>query len=69
MKNAMPQMWTEGFLRHAMSRSSNKVVIDLCAGWQSMRPVCEKLGLEYITVDIEGDRNIRKLIRGSIEAK
>ena len=68
-KNAMAQMWTEEFLRHAMSRSPNKVVIDLCAGWQSMRPVCEKLGLDYIAVDIEGDRNIRKLIRGSIEAK
>ena len=68
-KNAMAQMWTEEFLRHAMSRSSNKVVIALCAGWHSMRPVYEKLGLEYIAVDIEGDRKIRKLIRGSIEAK
>ena len=68
-KNAMSQMWTEEFLRHAMSRSYNKVVIDLRAGWQSMHPVCEKLGLEYAAVDIEGDRNIRKLIRGSIEAK
>ena len=71
MKNAMPQMWTEELLRHALSRSSNKVVIDLCAGWQSMRPVCEKLGLVYIAVDIvhiKGDRNIRKLVRGSMEA-
>ena len=60
MKTAMPQMalLTEEFLRHAMGRSSNKVVIDLCAGWQSMRPVCDKLGLEHIAVDIEGDRNI-----------
>ena len=45
------------------------VVIDLCAGWQSMRPICDKLGLEYIAVDTEGDRNIRKLFRGSVEAK
>ena len=62
-------MWTEEFLRHAMSRSSNKVVTDLCAGWQGMRPVCDKLGLEYSAVYIEGDMNMRKLIRGSIEAK
>ena len=68
-KNAMAQIGTEEYLRHAMSRSPNKVVIDLCAGWQSMRPVCEKPGLDYIAVDIEGGRNIRKLVRGSIEAK
>ena len=31
MKNAMPQMWTEEFLQHAMKHSSKKVVIGLCS--------------------------------------
>ena len=62
-------LWTEEVLRHTMSRSSNKVVIDLCAGWQSMKPVCELLGLDYIAVDIEGDRNVRKIIRRNIVAE
>ena len=68
MKNAMPQMWTEEFLQHAMKQSSKKIVIDLCSGWQSMRPVCEKLGLDYIAVDIEGDRNVRAMIEKSIKS-
>ena len=59
-KNAMPEAWTEEFLRHAMQERPQRTVIDLCAGWQSMRPVCEKLGLNYVAVDIEGDRNVRK---------
>ena len=59
-KNAMPTQWTEEFLQHAMKSRSQRTVIDLCAGWQSMRPVCEKLGLNYIAVDIEGDRNFPK---------
>ena len=59
-KNAMPEAWTEEFLTqcHAMQSQPGRTVIELCAGWQSMRPVCEKLGLNYIAVDIEGDRNI-----------
>ena len=68
MKNAMPQMWTEEFLQHAMKQSSKKIVIGLCSGWQSMRPVCEKLGLDYIAVDIEGDRNVRAMIEKSIKS-
>ena len=49
-------------------QSSKKIVIDLCSGWQSMRPVCEKLGLDYIAVDIEGDRNVRAMIEKSIKS-
>ena len=64
-KNAMPEAWTEEFLTHAMQSHSGRTVIDLCAGWQSMRPVCEKLGLmiNYIAVDIAGDRNIRRAVQ------
>ena len=65
-KNAMPEAWTEEFLQHAMKSRPQRTVIDLCAGWQSMRPICEKLGLNYIAVDIEGDRNIPKAQRNHI---
>ena len=68
MKNAMPQMWTEEFLQHAMKQSPKRVVIDLRSGWQIMRRVCEKLGLEFIAVDIEGDRNVRAMIEKSIKS-
>ena len=65
-KNAMHEAWTEEFLRHAMESRPQRTVIDLCAGWQSMRRICEKLGLNYIAVDIEGDRNIPKSQRNHI---
>ena len=65
-KNAMPEAWTEEFLRHAMQERPQRTVIDLCTGWQSMRPVCEKLGLNYVAVDIEGDRNVRKATQAHI---
>ena len=63
MKNEMPAMWMEEFLTAAKERSNRRVVIDLCAGWQSLRPVCERLGLDYVAVDIAGDRNVRASLR------
>ena len=36
MKNEMPSMWMEEFLTAAKERSSRRVVIDLCSGWQSL---------------------------------
>ena len=33
------------------------IVVDLFAGWQSLKPVCEKLGLRYIAADLYGNRN------------
>ena len=49
-------------LRHAIDRAKQKgrqadIVVDLVAGWQSLKPVCEKLGLRYIAVDLYGNRN------------
>ena len=35
---------------------TDKVVLDICAGFQSMREVAHKLGLKYVAVDIQGDR-------------
>ena len=66
MKNAMPDMWMQEFMQEAAKNTSKSVVIDLCAGWQGLRPVCEALGLDYIAVDIEGDRNIRAALRPHI---
>ena len=51
MKNAMPSIWMDEFLTAVEESSNRRVVIDLCAGWQSLRPVCEKPGLEYVAVD------------------
>ena len=65
LKNTMPEAWasTEEVLTHAMQSQSERTVIDLCAGWQSMQPVCEKLGLNYITVYIKGDRNVQRAVQ------
>ena len=66
-KNAMPSAWLKEILTHAMNQSKNRTVIDLCAGWQGLRPVCEQLGLNYIAVDIVGDRNIKAAIVASMQ--
>ena len=63
-KNSLPEMWLEEIVTHAMQRAEAAgrkadVVVDICAGWQSLRPVCEKLGLRYIALDIAGNRNMR----------
>ena len=58
-KNHYPEGWSKEILQQAIreGRSSAKVVIDLFSGWQSLKPVCEELGLTYIGVDVMGDRN------------
>ena len=60
-KNSLPPMWIKEFLTHSLksARPEQRIVIDLCAGWQSLAPVCAQLGLDYIAVDIHGDRNIQ----------
>ena len=60
-KNSLPQMWMREVLESALQRQTSpdqNVFIDLCAGWQSWRPIVESLGLVYIAVDINGDRNV-----------
>merc|ERR1711871_1809605 len=56
IKNAVPSMFLHeytvmiSFCMKHRSSSEQTVVIDLCSGWQSLRPVCEELGLQYIAV-------------------
>ena len=60
LKNALPTDLLFEYLNHCLSIRDNElqtIVVDLCSGWQSYRPVCEALGLSYIAVDIMGDRN------------
>ena len=64
-KNSLPEMWLEEILTHAIQRAEAAgrdadVVVDICAGWQSLKPVCERLGLRYIALDISGDRNLKQ---------
>ena len=62
LKNAVPPMFLCEFAQECIRTRHHprqRVVIDLCAGWQSWRPVCEELGLYYVAVDIRGDRNRR----------
>ena len=40
-----------------------KVVLDLCAGFQSMRAVAEARGAKYVAVDLEGPRKARPTVR------
>ena len=58
-KNHYTEEWSVEVLRQAIKegRRTANVVIDLFAGWQSLKPVCEELGLTYIGVDLMGDRN------------
>ena len=67
MKNEMPAGWLKEILQHAKKSTGNRTVIDLCAGWQSLRPVCEELNLDYIAVDIKGDRNVHAAIIASTQ--
>ena len=39
-------------------RSGQHTAIDLCAGFQSMKPFALAHGFNYIAVDVLGDRNI-----------
>ena len=54
-RNAMPRMLLNEVLQQALAaqRSTEQtVVIGICAGYQSLRPVVEQLGLHYVPVDI-----------------
>jgi len=55
-KNHYPEDWSMEIIKQAIreGRSSAKVVIDLFSGWQSLKPICEALGLTYIGIDIMG---------------
>ena len=45
------------------------VVIDLCSGFQSWKPVAARLGMRYVAVDVLGDRNKTKGCKGMGEPR
>jgi len=58
-KNALPAELLEEFALEVMRTTSNlegRVVLDLCAGFQSWAPVAAKLGCKYVAVDVLGAR-------------
>jgi hypothetical protein len=50
---AIPPAWSAEVLGHAMKTAPprQKVVIDLCCGHRSIRPVAHRMGLRYVGVD------------------
>ena len=62
-KNALPEGLLRVVLHHALLERplvGTDVVIDLCSGFQSWRPVAEELGCRYVAVDIMGDRDVER---------
>ena len=59
LKCGMPtQMLQEIMMQVAREGEvTDKVVLDLCAGFQSLRDTALKLGMRYVAVDIQGERN------------
>ena len=58
-KNALPRGLLETVLDQAMERrrgSQVRVVVDLCSGFQSWKPVALERGCTYVAVDLAGDR-------------
>jgi len=59
-KNAIPAKLLEELVQSVKSskRARHKsTIIDLCAGYQSLKPVALQYGFNYIAVDIRGDRS------------
>ena len=59
-KNLIPALLLEEVLlasSPSTQKLQGKVVIDLCSGFQSWKPVAQKFGCKYIAIDILGDRN------------
>ncbi len=62
IKNALPAMFITEYLNSCYDQRTSDdqdIVVDLCCGWQSIRPICEELGFGYIGVDIRGNRNLQ----------
>ena len=59
-KNAIPPALCKEWMRALVKdrRTGQDTVIDLCAGFQSLKPLAIANGYNYIAVDILGDRNI-----------
>ena len=60
VKNALPPLLLEEVLLASVPHKrelKGKVIIDLCAGFQSWAPVADKFKCKYVAIDIVGDRN------------
>ena len=61
LKNSIPQALSREWivaLQDGVTVQQN-TIIDLCAGYQSLKPVALAMGFNYVAVDIAGDRNFR----------
>lgn len=60
-KNALPPQLLEEVLLSSLHKhkghKGQRVIIDLCSGFQSWAPVAEKYGCVYVAIDVLGDRN------------
>ena len=59
LKNAVPGALCEEWIQHVKTHSHGNCIIDLCAGFQSLKPFAMKHGFNYIAVDVLGDRTSR----------
>ena len=57
LKNAVPEPLCEEWMQFVRTHCKGDCVIDLCAGYQSLKPFALKYGFNYIAVDVLGDRN------------
>ena len=64
LKNAVPgelcDEWLQVMLDRRKAVPHQNTIIDLCAGFQSIKPWALKHGFNYIAVDVMGDRNRRR---------
>ena len=64
LKNAVPELlleeWMQALVRRRQSHPEQDTILDLCAGYQSLKPFAMKYGFNYIAVDTLGDRNVRR---------
>ena len=54
------QEWMDSMVKRRIDHPDQNTIIDLCAGYQSIKQWALDNGFNYIAVDIMGDRNIRR---------
>ena len=70
LKNAVPDKLCDDWLQYVKANTHGNTIIDLCAGYQSLKPFALKHGFNYIAVDVLGDRNrhLRKRESGGMSS-
>jgi len=56
----LTQEWMDSMVKRRIDQPDQNTIIDLCAGYQSIKQWALDNGFNYIAVDIMGDRNIRR---------